>query len=111
MQDYTYSVFSSVAILIHLIINFRLLFGSGEGLGSARVMRYRGFLLGVLFYYVADATWGVFAGLGWTGPLYVDTILFFLSFAAFLLFFPYASGILAPVSWLEAGKGLLKIWY
>jgi len=29
----------------------------------------------------------------------------------FVLLFPYASGILAPVSWLDAGKGLLKIWY
>ena len=85
MQDYTYSVFSSVAILIHLIINYRLLIGHSEGMGVARVVRYRGFLLGVLFYYVADAAWGVFAGLGWTGPLYVDTILFFLSLVAFVL--------------------------
>ncbi len=34
-----------------------------------------------------------------------------LSAAAFLLFFPYASGILAPTGWLDLGKGLLKIWY
>ena len=85
MQDYTYSVFSSVAIAIHLIINFRLLMGHGSGLYAARVSRYRGFLVGVLFYYVADAAWGVFAGLGWTGPLYVDTILFFLSLVVFVL--------------------------
>ena len=85
MQDYTYSVFSSVAIVIHLIINYRLLIGRRDGIGTARVVRYRGFLLGVLFYYVADAAWGVFAGLGWTGLLYVDTILFFLSLVAFVL--------------------------
>ena len=85
MQDYTYSVFSGVAILIHLIINYRLLIGRGDDMGTARVVRYRGFLLGVLFYYVADAAWGVFAGLGWTGLLYVDTILFFLSLVAFVL--------------------------
>ena len=51
-----------------------MLIGHNEGMGTVRVMRYRGFLLGVLFYYVADAAWGVFAGLGWAGPLYVDTI-------------------------------------
>ena len=30
MQGYTYSIFSSVAIAIHLIINFDLLAGRGE---------------------------------------------------------------------------------
>ena len=79
MQDYTYSVFSSVAIVIHLIINYRLLIGRRDGIGTARVVRYRGFLLGVLFYYVADATWGILAGLGWTCVLYVETVFFFLS--------------------------------
>lgn len=31
--------------------------------------------------------------------------------ASFILFFPYASGIMAPVSWLDLGKKFLKIWY
>jgi len=83
MQDYTYSVFSSVAIVIHLIINFRLLTGRREGLDAARVVRYRGFLLGVLVYYVADAAWGLFAGLRWIAPWYADTVLFFLSLVGF----------------------------
>ena len=34
-----------------------------------------------------------------------------LALCAFILFFPYVTGILAPVSWLDMGKGLLKIWY
>ena len=42
MQDYTYSVFSIVAIAIHLIINFNLLLG--RGIATARGVRYRGFL-------------------------------------------------------------------
>ncbi len=63
MQDYTYSVFSGVAIVIHLIINYRLLIGRREGIGAARVVRYRGFLLGVLFYYVADAAWGIWCSI------------------------------------------------
>ncbi len=33
------------------------------------------------------------------------------SAAAFLLFFPYVTGIFAPTGWLDLGKGLLKIWY
>ena len=31
--------------------------------------------------------------------------------ASFILFFPYASGIMAPVSWLDLGKKFLRIWY
>ena len=83
MQGYTYSIFSLAAIVIHLIINFDLIFGRGRA--SVRRSRYRGFLLGVLFYYVADGLWGVFAGLGWIGAWYVDTILFFLSLVAFVV--------------------------
>jgi len=81
MQGYSYSAFSIAAIVIHLIINFRLLMGRGAD--TERGRRYRGFLFGVLFYYVADGAWGVFAGLGWIGPWYVDTVLFFLSLVAF----------------------------
>ena len=82
MQGFSYSIFSIVAIMIHLIINFDLLFG--RRLATVIVSRYRGFLLGVLFYYVADGLWGVFAGLGWIVPWYADTILFFLSLVAFV---------------------------
>ena len=83
MQDFTYSVFSIVAIAIHLIINFNLLVGRGGS--TVRDTRYRGFLLGTLAYYMTDAAWGIFAGLGWVAPLYVDTVLFFLALAAFVL--------------------------
>ena len=34
-----------------------------------------------------------------------------LALGAMILFFPYASGIMSPVGWLDLGKGLLKIWY
>ncbi len=82
MQGYSYSVFSGVAIAIHLIINFKLL--RGQGALTERAARYRGFLFGVLAYYITDAAWGVVAGLDWTGILYVDTVFFFLSLVAFV---------------------------
>ena len=82
MQDYTYSVFSIVAMLIHLIVNFDQLRGRGDSFANAR--RYRGFLMGVLVYYVSDGAWGVFAGLGWTSALYIDTVFFFLSLPVFV---------------------------
>ena len=83
MQGFTYSTFSALALVIHLIINFDLILGRGEA--SVRGARYRGFLIGVLIYYVADASWGVFAGLGWTRALYVGTLFFFLSLVAFAI--------------------------
>jgi len=83
MQGYTYSIFSLVAIVIHLMINFDLIIGRGSATENGA--RYRSFLIGVLIYYVTDAAWGVFAGLGWTRLLYADTILFFLSLAVFAL--------------------------
>ena len=83
MQGYSYSVFSIAAIVIHLIINFDLLVG--RGMGTTHGVRYRGFLLGTLAYYIADAAWGILAGLGWTRFLYVETVFFFLSMVAFVL--------------------------
>jgi len=83
MQGYLYSVFSLVAIVIHLITNAPFLFKRGVII-SERGRRYRGFLLGVLFYYLADGAWGIFAGLDWTRVLYIDTIFFFLSMPVFV---------------------------
>ena len=82
MQGYTYSVFSLAALVIHLIINFDML--AGRRKVTTRGIRYRGFLLGVLAYYITDAAWGIFAGLGWRKVLYVETVFFFLSLVAFV---------------------------
>ena len=97
MQGYTYSIFSTVAIAIHLIINYNLMIG--RGIVTVRGMRYRGFLFGVLAYYLTDAIWGVLAGLGWTGALYVETAFFFLALVAFVFMW----GRFA-ISYLNFGK-------
>ena len=83
MQSYSYSAFSIVAIAIHLMINFDMIAGGKDAhvLGT----RYRGFLAGILVYYVADASWGIVAGLGWTRVLYATSISFFLSLVVFAL--------------------------
>ena len=99
MQDYTYSMFSSLAIIIHLIINFNLLSGRWRAMNVERFKSYRGYLLGVLFYYLTDAAWGIFAGLGWISPWYVDTVFFFLSLPLFV--FLWARFVIV---YLELGK-------
>ena len=104
MQGYSYSVFSIVAIAIHLIINFKMF--TGRGGIVARGMRYRGFLFGVLAYYVTDAAWGILAGLGWTRLLYVDTVFFFLSLVAFVLLW-----CRFVIAYLDLGKWTKRILF
>ena len=41
----------------------------------------------------------------------IRILIIFLSAGAFILFFPYASGIIAPSSWMDLGKQFLSIWY
>ena len=80
MHNYTYAASSMVAILVHLIFNYNLMFrGKFETLHG---IRYRRFLFGILAFFVTDAAWGVFAGLGWIAPWYVDTLFYFISLSA-----------------------------
>ena len=106
MQDYSYSVFSIVAIAIHIITNFDLVIGRRER--SAHHSHYNAFLFGVLAYYVSDATWGILAGLGWTRALYLDTILFFLSLVTFVfLLSRFVTSYLALDKWMAR----ILSWY
>ena len=84
MQDYIYSAMAFLAIVIHLIINFDMLPGRKvSGFHCAR--EYRGFLGGLMYYYITDALWGVFAGLGWTKILYLDTASYYIAIAVSVL--------------------------
>ena len=102
MQGYTYSIFSGIALVIHLIINYDLLVKRGAV--TKHEARYRGFVVGVLTYYVTDAVWGIFAGLKWRWPLYADTVLFFLSLVAFVLMWGRF-----VISYLDLGKRAERI--
>ena len=84
MQEYIYSFIAFLAMVIHLIINFDML--PGRKVSNVHCAReYRIFLAGVFIYYIVDAGWGILAGLGWTGVLYVDTMLYYLAIAVSVL--------------------------
>ena len=102
MQGYTYSVFSIVALAIHLIVNFEML--TGRGISTAHGVRYRGFLLGVLAYYITDAAWGIIAGLGLNRVLYVETMFFFLALVAFVVMWSRFA-----VIYLDLGKWTARL--
>ncbi len=73
-----------------------------------------------IYHYFASVPFLILAG-----ALFLDTLsekfakptkiltilLLSLAAAAFVIFFPYASGILAPSSWMDIGKNILQIWY
>ena len=84
MQDYIYSVIAFLAMAIHLISNFDLRRSQGA-ITAHGTREYRGFLAGTFLYYIADACWGVFAGLEWTKLLYVDTMFYFIAIAVSVL--------------------------
>ena len=84
MQGYIYSVIAFLAIVIHLIINFDML--PRRKVSKFRCAReYRGFLGGLMYYYITDALWGVFAGLGWTKALFLDTVSYYIAIAVSVL--------------------------
>ena len=64
--------------MIHLIINFNKLPWQREYV-PAYGRQYRGFLAGIFAYYLVDVGWGVFAGLGWTRVLFVNTSLYYIA--------------------------------
>ena len=55
MQDYIYSVIPILAIVIHLIINFDMLPGRKKVSSFHCAREYRGFLGGLMYYYITDA--------------------------------------------------------
>jgi len=85
MQDYIYSVIPILAIVIHLIINFDMLPGRKKVSTFRCAREYRGFLGGLFYYYITDALWGIFSGLGWTTILYLDTASYYIAIAVSVL--------------------------
>lgn len=86
MQGYIYAVIPTLAIIIHIIINYSLLNSSREALNSKSIENYRRFLISVLCYYFVDGLWGIIAGLNNTTLLFWETSLYNIVMAATLYF-------------------------
>jgi len=107
VQDYIYSVIAFLAIVIHLIINHNML-PRRRGYATPYGRRYRDFLAGLFAYYVVDACWGVFAGLGWTRVLYLNTTLYYIAIAVTVVMWcRYA------IAYLNLGKWTARpiLWF
>ena len=78
----TYSIIGILAAIILLISNRDILWMT-KGPAASRTRRlYRGFLLGVLAYYITDALWGILDAWQLTSLQFADTTLYFAAMAA-----------------------------
>ena len=108
MQDFIYSVIPIVTIAIHLILNFNPRIAHGV-ITTHGTHEYRRFLLGILAYYLADAGWGITAGLANLWPslrwmLYVDTMFYYFTIALSVL-----TWCLFVIAYLELNKWSARI--
>ncbi len=81
MLYYFYSSIASIALVVHLIINWRQLVDWRNIKSRPGVIEFRHFLVSLVLFFVADILWGVFAELKYSSLLYADTLLFFLTMA------------------------------
>ena len=79
MQYYFYSAISFIALVIHLIINWRQLFNRREINVFPLIWVFRRFFVCLLVFFISNVLWGLLAA--WKCPrlLYIDTVLFFLT--------------------------------
>ena len=116
MLYYFYSSIAGIALVVHLIINWRQLVNWRSVNSRAGANEFRHFLVCLLFFFVWDVLWGVFAHLKWNRFLYADTVVFFMTMA--LSVYAWTSFIAAYLKMdgrlraylLWAGRGLLAFF-
>ena len=80
-----YTVVGLLALLIHIIVNFDVIFRKGSRSFPGGGF-YLLFLIGVLFFHAADAFWGVFYNNKMANALIIDTSIYFIGMGFALLF-------------------------
>ena len=83
MQNYFYfyAAFAGLALLVHLIVNWRQLVDWRNLEVHCGALEYRIFLVCLMLFFVFDVLWGVFAENRLSGLLYADTVLYFVMMA------------------------------
>ena len=76
-----YTTVAGLALLVHLIVNWRELVDWRAAGKRVWAREYRRFLASLAVFFAADVLWGALAGQGWRLLLYADTVLFFLMMA------------------------------
>lgn len=74
-----------LAILIHLLVNYDILFQYDKTQNLPAVKMYRRFLFAVLAYYISDTLWGVFSELNLFNLLFANVVIYYIVMAAGIL--------------------------
>ena len=108
MQDYLYSVIGFIAIAVHMIINFQVMFHRESVHERIAGTMYRWLMLSIFSYYITDALWGILAGLNWIPLLFVDTTIYYIAMcSAIVCYYRYFVEYLEMKDW----KGRLFTWF
>ena len=74
-----YSAIAAIALVVHLIINWRQLVGWRKDRSRLGARECSRFLSCMAVFFVSDLLWGIFAGLKLPRLLFADTTFFFLA--------------------------------
>ena len=107
MNNWFYSSIAGVALVVHLIINWRQLADWRNAESRTGALEFRRFLVCLALFFVSDLLWGLFSGLESDGFLYADTSLFFLAMA--LSVFSWSRFVVAYLEMDGRSRGFL-LW-
>ncbi|MBQ9344550.1 MAG: response regulator [Kiritimatiellae bacterium] len=100
MKDNIYMIVAAIALVIHLIINWRELTNWQRNENRAGAREFQHFILALLVFFLTDVLWGMFDGLKWPGMLYFDTLMFFLMMSLSVYFWTrFIAAYLSMVGW------------
>ena len=80
MQNYFYfyTAFTSLVLVVHVIVNWHQLANWRNLMVRSGALEYRIFLVCLLFSFMVDVLWGIFAEFRLARLLYADTVFYFL---------------------------------
>lgn len=118
MQNYFsfYTSFTSLALVIHLIVNWHQLANWRNLRVRSGALEYRIFLSCLLFSFLIDVLWGIFARFRMASLLYLDTVFYFMMVAVSLFawarfviaYLDMAKWVRSAIIWM--GRGLLAFF-
>lgn len=76
-----YSGTAILALLVHIIINYDVLRNAHYRAGTPAANAYRGFIFGVMMFYLSDALWGLLYDTRINALVFGDTVLYFFAMA------------------------------
>lgn len=78
----SYSTTGLLALLVHVIVNYDAIRNAHYQKGTPAADSYRGMILAVILFYIADILWGIFYDARLVTLTTADTVFYFLAMAA-----------------------------